>query len=122
VLFIAAGAIAAIPVLWALTIGALRNAQRARDADPRRGCQAWVTIAGLPRRRYRCGTPRDAGGRWCRRHEAAHRRGELEPEPDATLIDAPQELGRSLVQARIGIPLTALYLLGAVGLATWLVR
>jgi hypothetical protein len=122
VLFIAAAAIAAIPVLWALSVGAMGNARRARERDPRRGCQAWVAITGLGDRRYRCCEPRYAGGPWCRRHEVAHRRGELELAPDAALIDEPQEVGRSLVQARIGVPLAVLYLLGVAASITWLVR
>ena len=119
--FIAAAAIAAIPVLWALSVGALRTVRRARTRDPRQGCQAWVAISGLPGRRYRCGVPRDPGGAWCRRHEVDARRGTLELEPDATLIDEPQQVGQGLAQARIGIPLAVLYLAAASGLIAWLV-
>lgn len=116
---IAIGVLFGVPVLWAVSVGALRDARAGRAMDPRVGCQAWVAVPGMPRRRYRCGEPRYAGGPWCRRHEVAHARSDAEPEPDATLIDEPAAVGRAMRQARFGVPLAVLTVVGAVVLLGW---
>ena len=91
------------PILWTVSVGAVREARRARQQDPRVGCQAWVAVPGLPRRLYRCAEPSYAGGPWCRRHEVLPEARDA--HPDVELIDEPQSVGRALAQARIGIPL-----------------
>lgn len=118
-ILIAIGVLFGVPILWAVSVGALRDARAGRAMDPRAGCQAWVAVPGMPGRRYRCGEPRYAGGPWCRRHEVARARGELEAEPDATLIDEPAAVGRALRQARIGVPLAVLTMVGTVVLLVW---
>lgn len=118
-ILIAIGVLFGVPILWAVSVGALRDARAGRETDPRAGCRAWVVVPGMPGRRYRCGEPRYAGGPWCRRHEVAHTRGELEAEPDARLIDEPAAVGRAVRQARIGVPLAVLTLAGSVALLVW---
>ncbi len=116
-LMIVAGVVFGVPIIWALSVGALRDRRRARELGPRTGCQAWVAVSGLPKRRYRCCEPVYAGGPWCRRHEVDRSPA---PEPaDATLIDEHQAVGRAVVQARIGIPLAALAVLVTVGAGGW---
>lgn len=112
-LLILVGLAFAVPLLWTVSVGAVREVREGRRSDPRLGCQAWVPVAGLSGRRYRCCAPVYAGGSWCLRHEVD--RGE---EPDAAgtearFIDEPQAVGRALVRARIGIPLALASLAGA---------
>jgi hypothetical protein len=121
VLLIAIGVAFGVPILWAVSVGAMRDVRRAREIGPRAGCQAWVAVPGMPGRRYRCCEPRHAGGPRCRLHAVAHARGTLDEEPDATLIDEPAAVGRAIRQARIGIPLAALALAGGVVLLVWAV-
>lgn len=118
-LFIVLALIIGLPVLWTVSVGALRDARRARQLDPRDGCQAWVTVSGLRGRRYRCYEPVYAGGPWCRRHEVQGRTEPAEIDPDVDLIDEPQAVGRAIVQARIGIPLGIATVLGLVGALAW---
>lgn len=116
------GLLFAVPVLWAVSVGAVREVRRARARDPRVGCQAWVAVAGLGGCRYRCCEPVFAGGSLCRRHEVERSRavpGEEAADPDLEMIDQPQAVGRALVQARIGIPLAAGALLGLIVLGVW---
>jgi hypothetical protein len=119
VILVAIGVLFGVPVLWAVSVGALRDARAGRAMDPRAGCQAWVAVPGMPGRRYRCAEPRYAGGPWCRRHEVAHARGLIEEEPEATLIDEPAAVGRAVRQARIGVPLAVLTVAGTVALLAW---
>lgn len=118
-ILIAIGVLFGVPILWAVSVGALRDARAGRAMDPRTGCQAWVAVPGMPGRRYRCGEPRYAGGPRCRRHEVAHARGDLEPDPDGTLIDESAAVGRAVRQARIGVPLAVLTVVGTVVLLAW---
>ena len=116
------GVLFGVPILWAVSVGAMRDVRRAREIGPRAGCQAWVAVPGMAGRRYRCCEPRYAGGPWCRRHEVAHARGTLEQDPDARLIDEPAAVGRAVRQARIGIPLVVLSVVGTVALLVWGLR
>ena len=109
------------PILWTVSVGALREAGRARQRNPRVGCQAWVTVPGMRRRLYRCCEPVYAGGPWCRRHEVARARDALPTAQDTTLIDEPQAVGRALAQARIGVPVALAAILGAGAVAVWLI-
>lgn len=121
-LLILVGLAFAIPVLWTVSVGALRELGRARGFDPRRGCQAWVAVPGLAGRRYRCCEPVYASGTWCRAHEVALARGELATDHDAVLIDESQAVGRALAQARIGLPLGLVAVVGVVALVVWAVQ
>ena len=120
-LLLLVGLLFGVPILWAVSVGAVREARRARRRSPRDGCQAWVAVPGLRGRRYRCCEPVYAGGSWCRRHEVA-RDGDPASVDDATLIDEPQAVGRALVQARIGIPLAILMVLGTGVLVVWAIQ
>lgn len=111
----------AVPILWVVSVGAVRDARRAREADPRAGCQAWIEVPHLPGRRYRCGSPvHVAGADRCLRHRAP-RGGEVEPQPDPALtyLDQPAAAGRALVLARVGVPLAVLVLLAAAAALVW---
>jgi hypothetical protein len=124
VILIALGVLFGVPVLWTVSVGAVRDARRARQIDPRSGCQAWVTVRGLGGRRYRCGEPLFAGGPGCRRHESERARDTLQvdpdkADPDAELIDEHQAVGRALAQARIGIPLAIVTVLATLVLIVW---
>jgi hypothetical protein len=113
----------AVPILWVVSVGALRDARRAREADPRAGCQAWVEVPRLPGRRYRCASPvHVAGADRCLRHRSPGGSGEVEPTPDPALtyLDQPAAAGRSLALARVGVPLAVLTLLATLALAIWL--
>jgi hypothetical protein len=113
-----------VPVLWAVSVGALRDARRARQRDPREGCQAWVAVPRMGRRRYRCGAPLHAGGPTCRRHALADLGSPAAPaasEDGVVLVDEPQDVGRALAQARVGVPLAIASTLGALALLLWLV-
>jgi hypothetical protein len=120
VLLIVVGLAFAVPILWTVSVGAVREARRLRAVDPREGCQAWVTVPGLRGRVYRCGVPVYAGGSWCLRHELSGSRAEA--DPDVTAVDQPQEAGRALVRARVGIPLAVVTLLALVATTIWLVQ
>lgn len=113
----------AVPLLWTVSVGAVREARALRRTDPRVGCQAWVPVTGLRGRRYRCCEPTYAGGSWCLRHEVERPAEHEGAASDAMLIDEPQAVGRALVRARIGIPLAVASLVGAgvvvVTLAGW---
>ena len=114
----------ALPVLWAVSFGALRDARRAREVDPREGCQAWVEVRGQPGRRYRCARPRFAGGTWCRRHEVApdaERGAPDTADAEVELIDEPQDVGRALAQARFGIPVAIATVVALLAATAWLV-
>jgi hypothetical protein len=113
----------AVPILWVVSVGALRDARRAREADPRAGCQAWVEVPRLPGRRYRCGSPvHVAGADRCLRHRSPRSGSEVDPTPDPelTYLDQPAAAGRALALARIGVPLAVLALVATLILATWL--
>lgn len=111
----------AVPILWTVSVGAVRQARRARASDPREGCQAWVAVRGLPGRRYRCCQPVPApGDDRCRQHRGREVPAAAETS-GARLVDEPQEVGRSLALARVGVPAAAVALVGAVALAAWLV-
>ncbi|WP_052667578.1 hypothetical protein [Nitriliruptor alkaliphilus] len=112
-LLILVGLAFAVPILWTVSVGAVREVREVRASDPRLGCQAWVAVAGLPGRRYRCGASVYAGGPWCLRHEV-DREDQQEVAADVTLIDEPQGVGRALVRARVGVPLAAVTALAAV--------
>jgi len=116
------GVLFGVPILWAVSVGAMRDVRRAREIGPRAGCQAWVTVPGLSGRRYRCCEPRYAGGPWCRLHAVADTRGTLERDPDARLIDEPAAVGHAVRQARIGIPLAVVSVVGTLGLLFWAVQ
>jgi hypothetical protein len=122
VVLVLVGLAFAVPVLWTVSVGAMREVRRARRRSPRVGCQAWVTVPGLPGRLYRCCEPVYASGSFCRRHEAD--RGSDAPQGDSrpTTIDEPQAVGRALAQARIGIPLAILAVLGSVALLVWAIQ
>jgi hypothetical protein len=113
----------AVPILWVVSVGAVRDARRARELDPRVGCQAWVEVPRLRDRRYRCGAPvHVAGADRC----LVHRRrtpDEADPpaDPALTYVDEPAAAGRALALARVGVPLALLSLAGAVTLAVWAV-
>jgi hypothetical protein len=108
------------PILWAVSVGALREAGRARRRDPRDGCQAWVSVPGLRGRLYRCCEPLYAGGPWCRPHEVARSRDTMEAPGDVTRVDEPQAVGRAIAQARIGVPIAVLVTVAAIAVAVWL--
>jgi hypothetical protein len=113
----------AVPILWVVSVGALRDARRAREADPRAGCQAWVEVPRLPGRRYRCGSPvHVAGADRCLRHRSPRGGSEVDPtpEPELTYLDEPAAAGRALVLARIGVPLAVLAVLAAAACLVWL--
>jgi hypothetical protein len=113
----------AVPILWVVSVGALRDARRAREADPRDGCQAWVEVPRLPGRRYRCGSPvHVATADRCLRHRSPRGGSEVDPPPDPALtyLDQPSAAGRALALARIGVPLAVLALVATVVLAIWL--
>lgn len=111
-LLILVGLAFAVPILWTVSVGAVREVRQMRASDPRLGCQAWVAVPRLPGRRYRCGASVYAGGPWCLRHEV-DREDQHEQAADVTLIDEPQGVGRALVRARFGIPLALASLAGA---------
>jgi hypothetical protein len=113
----------AVPILWVVSVGALRDARRAREADPRAGCQAWVEVPRLPGRRYRCASPvHVAGSDRCLRHRTPRgsREAVATPDPELTYLDQPAAAGRALVLARVGVPLAVLALLAAVAALIWL--
>jgi hypothetical protein len=122
VILIAIGVLFGVPVLWTVSVGAVREARRARRIDPRAGCQAWVKVPGLRGRRYRCGEPLFAGGPGCRLHDSERARDILHVDPDAELIDEHQAVGRALAQARIGIPLAVVTVLATCVLIVWTIQ
>lgn len=113
-LLILVGLAFAVPILWTISVGAVREVREVRASDPRLGCQAWVAVAGLPGRRYRCGAAVYAGGTRCLRHEVDRDVEEEGAATDVTLVDEPQAVGRALVRARVGVPLALAALSGAV--------
>lgn len=120
-LLIIVGLAVGLPIVWVLSVGALREVRDARRDDPRAGCQAWVRVRGLPGRRYRCAQPLYAGGTWCLPHEVGVR-DTAPTADDAITVDEPQTVGRALVQARIGVPLALVVVLGLVAAGVWTVR
>ncbi|MEX1164241.1 MAG: hypothetical protein WEB03_11745 [Nitriliruptor sp.] len=109
----------ALPILWTISVGAIREARRAREVDPREGCQAWVAVRGVGGRLYRCAQPVFIeGGSRCLRHRQAER-DPASVDPDADLIDQPQAVGRATALARIGVPLAVLVATALVGTAVW---
>jgi hypothetical protein len=113
----------AVPILWVVSVGAVRDARRARELDPRAGCQAWVEVPRLRGRRYRCGSPvHVAGGDRCLRHRAPPGDVEVDApqDPSLTYLDQPAAAGRALALARIGVPLAVLAVLATVVLLAWL--
>jgi hypothetical protein len=98
----------AVPILWVVSVGAVRDARRARELDPRIGCQAWVEVPRLPRRRYRCGSPvHVAGADRCLRHRRVLD-DDLGAAPgEVDLVDEPAAAGRAIALARIGVPVAA---------------
>lgn len=122
-ILIAIGILVGAPILWTVSVGAVREARLARTRDPRSGCQAWVEVPGpgMRGRHYRCGEPRYAGGAWCRLHEVQRARGTFDERPDALRIDEHQAVGRAMARARIGVPLAGLSVLATAGFVVWAV-
>ncbi|MCC5948979.1 MAG: hypothetical protein JJT89_11035 [Nitriliruptoraceae bacterium] len=116
-LFAVAAILVGTPILWAMSVGALREVRRLQAQDPPwTGCPVWVRVRGVPGRRYRCAQRPAHGGTRCPQHEASARRGELH-EPAGRDVEEPQDVGRALAQARLAIPLAvALVLTGVVTL------
>ncbi|MTV24064.1 hypothetical protein FTX61_01310 [Nitriliruptoraceae bacterium ZYF776] len=118
-----------LPLLWTVSVGALRDLRRARALDPRSGCQAWVTVRRLPDRRYRCGTPTYAGTDRCRLHLATEvtatpraagpAPGHATDRRGVRHLDEPQAVGQAIVLARIGVPLAVATSVGLVALSVW---
>lgn len=118
-LLILIGLVFGAPILWTVSVGAVREARRMRQQDPRTGCQEWVAIRGLRGRLYRCGEPICAGGSRCLRHERGADENTEQTHPDSVLIDEPQAVGRALALARIGVPLAIAASVAAVVLLVW---
>lgn len=107
--------VVAVPLLWAVSVGAIREAKAHRRAGAASGCRAWVEVAGMPGRRYRCCEPVYAGGPRCLRHE-------LEADgddPGAEHVEESQAVARALVRARIGVPTAVAALALVVTLTAW---
>lgn len=121
-LLILVGLLLGVPILWTVSVGAVREARRAKRLDPRAGCQAWVAVPGVRGRLYRCCEPVYAGGSWCRPHEVVRAGNATDVDSDAAPIDEPQAVGRALAQARIGVPLALVALLGTVALIVWAIQ
>lgn len=118
-LLILIGLVFGAPILWTISVGALREARRMRRQDPRTGCQEWVAVRGMRGRLYRCSEPICAGGSRCLRHERGADESAEETHPGAALIDEPQGVGRALALARIGVPLAVAASVAAVVLLVW---
>lgn len=115
------GLVFAVPILWAVSVGAIRELRRARRRSPRNGCQAWVAVPGLGGRRYRCCEPVFAGGDRCRRHHGAGESPLAQADVDAVFVDEPAAVGRALALARIGVPLAVVTVLVVFAVAWWAV-
>jgi hypothetical protein len=118
VLLLLVGLAVAVPILWTLSVGAVREARAGRAADPARGCRAWTAVRGLPGRLYRCGEPVYAGGTRCLPHERGG--DDAASHPDAERVEAPRWAAEARVRARIGVPLAVLLLVALVSVAAWL--
>jgi hypothetical protein len=121
VLLLIVGLVVAVPIRWAVSAGALREVRRARELDPRQGCQAWVAVPRVRDRLYRCGEPVYAGGGRCLRHETGRAPDAGATHPDARRVDEPQAVGRALALARVGVPLATLAAVAATALVVWAV-